>query len=64
MTEIDVEHQINAVERILGSRTIDAGQARVVTIGQTSDTDPDDLWDAVTNIDRIPRWGTGRVRVR
>ena len=56
MTEVDVEHQINAVERKLGSRIIDAKQAHVVTISQSYDTDPDDLWDAVTNIERIPRW--------
>ncbi|SEH78840.1 Activator of Hsp90 ATPase homolog 1-like protein [Mycolicibacterium rutilum] len=56
MTEIDVDHQINAVQRKLGTRTIDAGEAHVVTISQTYDTDRDDLWDAVTNIERIPRW--------
>jgi uncharacterized protein YndB with AHSA1/START domain len=28
----------------------------VVTIGQAYDTDADDLWDACTNIERIPRW--------
>lgn len=56
MTEVDVEHQINAVERKLGSRIIDAKDAHVVTISQSYDTDRDDLWDAVTNIERIPRW--------
>lgn len=56
MTEVDVEHQINAVERKLGTRIIAAKEAHVVTIGQSYDTDQDDLWDAVTNIERIPRW--------
>lgn len=56
MTEVDIEHQINAVERKLGSRIIDAKEAHVVTIGQSYDTDHNDLWDAVTNIERIPRW--------
>lgn len=56
MTEIDVDHQINAVARTVGKRTIDAGEAHVVTIKQTYDTDQADLWDAVTNIERIPRW--------
>jgi uncharacterized protein YndB with AHSA1/START domain len=56
MMQIDVEHQINAVARNLGRREIDAGQAHVVTVSQSYDTDPDDLWDAVTNIERIPRW--------
>ena len=56
MTEVDVEHQIKAVERKLGSRIIDAKEAHVVTISQSYDTDQQDLWDAVTNIERIPRW--------
>src|SRR4029450_4047811 len=37
-------------------RTIEAGDARVVSISQTYDTDIDDLWDAVTNPEHIPRW--------
>jgi uncharacterized protein YndB with AHSA1/START domain len=40
----------------VGSRIIDAKDAHVVTISQSYDTDPDDLWAAVTNIERIPRW--------
>jgi uncharacterized protein YndB with AHSA1/START domain len=56
MIEIDVDHQIKAVQRKLGHRTIDAGEAHVVTVSQSYDTDQDDLWDAVTNIERIPRW--------
>jgi uncharacterized protein YndB with AHSA1/START domain len=35
------------------SRRVDAG---TVTISQTYDTTVDDLWDACTNPDRIPRW--------
>ena len=53
---IDVNNQINAVRRTVGSRTLEAGEARVVTIGQAYDTDADDLWDACTTIERIPRW--------
>jgi len=63
---IDVTHQINAVRRTVGSRTLEAGEARVVTIGQNYDTDADDLWEACTNIERIPRWFlpiTGDLRV-
>jgi uncharacterized protein YndB with AHSA1/START domain len=56
MFDVDVDHQINAVRRTVGTRTIDIGEAHVVTISQTYDTDPADLWDAVTNIERIPRW--------
>jgi uncharacterized protein YndB with AHSA1/START domain len=56
MIHIDVDHQINAVSRDLGGREIDAGEAHVVTVSQGYDTDPEDLWDAVTNIERIARW--------
>jgi len=56
MIDVDVEYQINAVKRTFGTRTIDTGEAYVATIGQSYDTDQDDLWDAVTNIERIPRW--------
>ncbi|MFG1934788.1 SRPBCC family protein [Mycobacterium sp. NPDC048908] len=56
MIEIDADHQINAVSRDLGARDIDAGQAHVVTVSQAYDTTPEDLWDAVTSIERIPRW--------
>src|SRR5437588_687924 len=53
---IDVSHQISAVERRVGSRVLDAGQARVVTITQTYDAEVEDVWDAVTDAERIPRW--------
>jgi uncharacterized protein YndB with AHSA1/START domain len=56
MIDIDVDHQINAVRRTVGTRTIEAGQAHVVTISQAYDTDQDDLWQAVTTAERIARW--------
>lgn len=53
---IDVTHQINAVRRRLGTRVLETGEARVMTIGQTYDATIDDVWDACTNPERIPRW--------
>lgn len=53
---IDVEHQLNAVRRTVGTTTFEARAARVVTVSQTYDTDAEDLWDACTNVERIPRW--------
>lgn len=53
---IEVDKQISAVRRQLGSRVLEAGEARVVTVGQTYDATLDDVWDACTNPDRIPRW--------
>ena len=53
---IDVSHQISAVRRTLGDRVLEGQEARVLTISQVYDTGVDDLWDACTNPERIPRW--------
>ncbi len=53
---IDVTHQLSTVRREVGRRVLDAGEARVVTVSQTYDTDVDDLWEACTDAERIPRW--------
>ena len=52
----DVRSQISAVRRTLGTRTLEAGEARVSTLSQVYDTDQDDLWDVVTSPERIARW--------
>ncbi|MGK5740987.1 SRPBCC family protein [Micromonospora sp. URMC 103] len=53
---IDATEQINAVRRQVGSRTLEAGEASVITISQTYDAPIEDVWDACTNAERIPRW--------
>jgi uncharacterized protein YndB with AHSA1/START domain len=53
---IDVSQHISAVRRQVGSRTLEAGEARVVTVTRTFAAPVDDVWDACTNPDRIPRW--------
>lgn len=53
---IDVKHQINEVRRTVGSRALEAGEARVVTVSQTYDGSLDEVWDACTNPERIRRW--------
>jgi uncharacterized protein YndB with AHSA1/START domain len=53
---MDVRTHISSVRRTLGSRTLEAGEARVSTISQVYDTDIDDLWEVVTSAERIPRW--------
>ena len=53
---IDVDHQINAVRRAVGTRVLEAGEARTVTISQVYDAAVEDVWDACTNPERIPRW--------
>ena len=53
---IDVNHQISAVRRRVGTRVLEAGEARVVTVSQVFDAAVDEVWDACTNAERIPRW--------
>jgi len=53
---IDVTQQINAVQRRVGTRVLAAGEARTVTISQTFGAAIEDVWDACTNAERIPRW--------
>ena len=63
---IDVKEHISAVGRTVGTRTLEAGEARVVTITRTYDAPVDEVWDACTNIERVPRWFapvTGELRL-
>jgi uncharacterized protein YndB with AHSA1/START domain len=53
---IEVVEEINRVERRVGSRTFEAGEARTVVIARTYDAALEDVWDACTNPERIPRW--------
>jgi uncharacterized protein YndB with AHSA1/START domain len=53
---IDETRQINAVRRQVGARVTEAGEVRTVTISQVYDATIDDVWDACTNPERIPRW--------
>jgi uncharacterized protein YndB with AHSA1/START domain len=53
---IDVVEQINSVRRTVGSRVLEGGEARTVTISRVYDTDAEDLWDACTSAERIQRW--------
>jgi uncharacterized protein YndB with AHSA1/START domain len=38
------------------ARTVDGDEARAVVLARTYKTDLEDLWDARTNPERIPRW--------
>ena len=53
---IDATHEVNRVERRVGSRTLEAGEARTLTISRVYDTPPEDLWEACTDPERIARW--------
>lgn len=52
----DIQADIDAMRREVGSRTIEAGLARTVVLSRVYDSTVDDLWDACTNPERIPRW--------
>jgi uncharacterized protein YndB with AHSA1/START domain len=52
----DIDPQISAVTRKVGTRERDGREAKVVTISQAYDTDVDDLWEACTTADRLGRW--------
>lgn len=53
---IEVIEQINAVRRRVGTRVLEAGEARTVIISQVYAALAEDVWDACTNPARIPRW--------
>ena len=47
---------LGAEFREVADRTQDGEPAKAVVAARTYDTDPADLWDALTNPERIPRW--------
>jgi uncharacterized protein YndB with AHSA1/START domain len=53
---IDVSRQLSAVRRQVGRRVLEAGEVRVVTIAQTYDASVEDVWEACTSAERLPRW--------
>jgi uncharacterized protein YndB with AHSA1/START domain len=53
---IDVSEQVNATRRQVGTQVLEAGEARVVTIARTYPAPVEDVWDACTRAERIPRW--------
>jgi uncharacterized protein YndB with AHSA1/START domain len=53
---IDVVRQIEAIEREVGTGRIPAGEGRTVRLRRTYQAPIEDVWDAVTNPDRISRW--------
>ena len=53
---LDVECNLGAVERSVSVLHRDGKPARAVTLSRSYETTIEDLWDAVTNGERIPRW--------
>ena len=63
---IDIVREIGAVQRSVGERRIPAGNGRAVRLQRDYDAAIDEVWDALTNPERIGRWFlpiTGDYRV-
>ena len=54
--KFDLESHLVAVMRTVSSLEVDGKPARAVTLGCSYDTTVEDLWDALTNAERLPRW--------
>jgi hypothetical protein len=52
----DIGHHFGAVQRSVSSATRDEQTAKTVTLTRSYPTGIDDLWSALTNSERIPRW--------
>lgn len=53
---MDVDRVVEAVTREVVGREIEGKPARVAVIRRAYDTTVEDLWDALTNAERLPRW--------
>ena len=54
--ELNVESHLGAVERSVSYLERNGQPASAVTLARSYETTVADLWDAVTNGERIPRW--------
>jgi len=54
--KIEVERYLGAVTRTVQALERDGKPARMVVLTRTYETTVEDLWDAVTNPERLPRW--------
>jgi uncharacterized protein YndB with AHSA1/START domain len=52
----DVPRHLGAITRSVESTTHDGKPAKVVVATRTYPTSPDDLWSALTDPERLPRW--------
>ena len=53
---IDIVREIEAVQREVGDGRIPAGEGRTVALQRDYDAPIEDVWDALTNPERIGRW--------
>jgi uncharacterized protein YndB with AHSA1/START domain len=53
---IEIINEIEATQREVGSGRIPAGEGRAIRLRRTYDAPIEDVWDALTNPERIGRW--------
>jgi uncharacterized protein YndB with AHSA1/START domain len=53
---IDIVNQIDAIHRRVGTQSAESGEAVSVLLRRAYDSPADDVWDAVTDPERIKRW--------
>ena len=53
---IDIVREIEAIQREVGEGRIPAGEGRTIRLRRDYDAPIDDVWDALTNPERIGRW--------
>jgi uncharacterized protein YndB with AHSA1/START domain len=56
MSKIDVLRYVGAITREVQGRDHEGRPARVVVATCTYETDIKDVWDAITNAERLPKW--------
>ncbi|WP_167481578.1 MULTISPECIES: SRPBCC domain-containing protein [Amycolatopsis] len=52
----DVLDELAAVRRVMGKGSVPAGEAYTVELRRRYDAEIDDVWDAITNPERLRRW--------
>jgi uncharacterized protein YndB with AHSA1/START domain len=52
----DVLDELAAVHRAMGNSSVPAGEAYTVELRRRYDAEIDDVWDAITNPERLRRW--------
>ena len=53
---IDIVNQIDAIHREVATRSAESGEVVSVLLRREYDAPADDVWDAITDPDRIKRW--------
>jgi len=53
---IDIANHLKAIHREVGKRPVESGEVVAIVLRRSYDAQIEDVWDAVTNPDRMKRW--------